>query len=88
MRYTPIADGPNLAQFRLFTGAYRGRGWVALERELVVALDLALGLGGAVSTSERKQLDELLRWFHVFEGGARTVVQTGREAGEICGGVH
>ena len=37
----------------------------------------------AVSTSERKELGKLLRWFHVSERGAGTVVQAGREATEV-----
>jgi hypothetical protein len=37
----------------------------------------------AVSTSARKELSELFRWFHKTEGFARTVVEASRDAVQV-----
>jgi transposase InsO family protein len=70
----------------VFTGAYRGLGFVAFERELVargVVLRHSRPYHPAVSTSERKELGELLRWFQISERGARTVVEAPSDAIEV-----
>jgi hypothetical protein len=42
----------------------------------------------AGSSGVRKELGELLGWFHESERLARAIVEARRDAGEILGGVH
>jgi transposase len=71
----------------IFTASYRN-GVAAMESEL-----LSLGIEfkhsrpyhPAVSTSERKELGELLRWFHESKSLARSVVEALGDAGKVPG---